>query len=372
MKKASVAIVVLTAVVVMGVFLGCKPKDETPPEISVRVEPTTEYKSEIDGNVIKGVAKVIATATDDVGVEEVIFFVNDQYVWQPVAHSSEDDTTVTVQSDEYIYEWQTQELKDSVVYSIRAAAYDEAGNADTSDALAYLIRIPNDPPNSAYLMTPTNDDTLKQASVILKWQGSDPDKYPKQELNYEVWFGEGSPGNIKLVYETNKGTVPDTGSWGTSQWDKDPPYLRPETHYYWMILTRDPYGQEAESEVFHFERGENTPPSFPQVSSPPDSSNPTIDYPKDGRLKLLWNPFDLDGDALTHTLYFASEDEVDTGRVVVSDLGPPIADSLKAAEYSVTVLHGVAYYWRPISTDYWGAAPDTTNIKAWSFTVAEE
>jgi hypothetical protein len=361
MKKASVAVIGLVLVVGMGVFVGCKPEDTEPPEISITVKATDNYRSELFSDSIKGIVDVVATATDDVGVDTVKFFVNDEYVGSYLTEPTGGS------ENEYVYTWQTQELKDSVEYSISAAAYDAAGNADTSDALTYLIRIPNDPPDPAYLMTPPNDDTLKQASVILKWQGSDPDRYPKQELSYEVWFGEGSPGNIKLVYETNKGTVPDTGSWGTSQWDKDPPYLRPETHYYWMILIRDPYGQEAESEVFHFARDTNRTPS---TSSPsPDTSAP-IDPPASGSVKLLWRPNDPDGDPLTYDLYFAPDPGKDP--VFVSDLGASVADSLAAAEYSVEVSAGVTYYWRPVPTDLWEATQDTTGLRAWRLAVREE
>ncbi|MCK4232646.1 hypothetical protein KAX21_06830 [candidate division WOR-3 bacterium] len=362
MKKVSVAVIVLVLVVGMGAFVGCKPEDTEPPEISIVVQSTDNYRSEIDGDVIKGVAKVIATATDDVGVDTVKFFVNDEYVGSYLTEPTGGS------ENEYVYEWQTQELEDSVVYIISAKAYDAAVNEGVSESLSYLIRIPNDPPNKANLMAPENDKTLQLASLIMKWQGSDPDKYPKQELTFEVWFGEGSPGNIKLVYETNKGTVPDTGSWGTSQWDKDPPYLRPETHYYWMILTRDPYGQESESEVFHFERGENRVPAA-YSPTPPDTFVP-IDPPASGFVKLLWRPNDLDGDPLIYDLYFAPDPEKDT--VFVSDLGAPVADSLETAEYSVEVSAGVTYYWYPVPTDLWGATKDTTGLKAWRFVVGEE
>jgi len=364
MKKASVAVIVLVLVVGMGVFVGCKPEDTEPPEISIVVQSTDNYRSEIDGDVIKGVAKVIATATDDVGVDTVKFFVNDEYMGSYL-------TVPTGGSEnEYVYEWQTQELKDSVVYTISAKAYDAAGNEGVSNSLSYLIRIPNDPPNKANLLIPTDEATVKTASVILRWQGSDPDKYPKQELTFEVWFGEGSPGKMELVSMATKGTYPDTGSWGTLEWKRKPDttYIRPEQDYYWMILSRDPYGQETESDIYHFARGENRVPSV-YSPTPPDTFVP-IDPPASGFVKLLWRPNDLDGDPLTYDLYFAPDPEKDT--VFVSDLGATVANSLETAEYSVEVSAGVTYYWYPVPTDLWGATKDTTGLKPWRFVVGEE
>lgn len=365
MKKACMAVIGLMVVVVMGVFVGCKPKDTTPPTVSIVVEPTTEYESEIDGNVIKGVAKVIATATDDVGVEEVIFFVNDAYVWQPMAHSDE-DTTVTAEGDEYTFFWQTQELEDSVMYSIRAAAYDEAGNADTSEALTYLIRIPNEPPDPAELLRPVDDNVLSRASVELRWRGSDPDRYPTQELIYDVYFGE-SASNLERVADSLP-DVPGTDTfvtWNTSQIEDF--YLVPETDYYWMILTKDPYGLETESEVFHFERGENRSPSLGATPVPGDTDM-VIDYPEGGELKLLWTITDPDGDPVTYDLYFGVDPGTDP--VYMADLSI-IANDLESSDYEVQVSAETVYYWRPLATDLWGAHADPSAVKAWSITVNE-
>ncbi|TKJ42050.1 hypothetical protein CEE36_07450 [candidate division TA06 bacterium B3_TA06] len=362
MKKTFVVLGALMLVVVMGVFVGCKPEDTTPPEISITVKATDNYRSELFSDSIKGIVEVIATATDDVGVDTVRFFVNDEHVGQPMTEPNGEG------ENEYVYKWQTQELEDNVVYTIGAKAYDAARNEGVSNSLSYLIRIPNDPPNKANLMTPENDKTLQLASLILKWQGSDPDKYPKQELTFEVWFGEGSSGKMELVNMATKGTYPDTGSWGTLEWEHDPPYLHPEQDYYWMILSRDPYGQGTESDIYHFARGTNRVPSA-YSPTPPDTFVP-IDPPASGFVKLLWRPDDPDGDPLTYDLYFAPDPEKDT--VFVSDLGK--LDSLMtAAEYSVEVsAAGVTYYWYPVPTDLWEATQDTTGLKAWRFVVGEE
>lgn len=360
MKKAYVAVIGLILVVVMGVFVGCKPKDTTPPVISIRVEPTTEYKSEIDGNVIKGIVKVIATATDDVGVEKVIFFVNDQYVWQPVAHS--DDTTVTAEGDEYTFLWQTQELQDSVVYTIKAAAYDEADNADTSEALSYLIRIPNEAPDPAELLRPPNDDSFSRASVEFRWRGSDPDRYPTQELRYDVYFGESASNPERVADSLSDIPGEDTFvTWNTSRIEDF--YLVPETHYYWMILTRDPHGLETESEIFHFKRNENNTPSRGTTIVFGE-----IDYPEGGELKLLWTISDPDGDPVTYDLYFGVDPVLDT--VFLTDL-PIIANDLEGSDYKVQVYAGTIYYWRPLATDLWGAHLDPATVRAWRITVKE-
>lgn len=376
MKKTFVAIGALMAVVVLGTFLGCNPKDVDPPQISIEVRATDSYESSIDGNVIQGVVEIVATVTDNVGVDTVRFFIDDSIQIGP--HYNEPDSS----TDEYVYEWKVFEIvQDSLdiglEYTISAKAWDAAGNEGVSGSQTFVVTIDNQAPESPYLMYPNDGKELKVADTILRWQGSDVDLYPIQELVYKVYFGEGSVGNMDSVYSTKTGTVPDTGNWGTALWKQENSYLVPETDYYWKVVATDPYGQSTESETYHFRRGENGTPIKPGPASSPDSSTntfaPTIDYPDGGEFSILWAPGDPDGDALLHRLYFASEDDVDTtGGVYVSDLGAPFVDDLAGAKYSVTVSRGKMYYWRPMSTDYWGATTDTTGVKAWRFIVAED
>ena len=53
MKKTFVVLGTLMLVVVMGVFVGCKPEDTTPPEISITVKATDNYRSELFSDSIK-------------------------------------------------------------------------------------------------------------------------------------------------------------------------------------------------------------------------------------------------------------------------------------------------------------------------------
>ncbi len=385
MKKTFVAIGVLMVVVVLGTFLACSPKDVDPPQISIEIRATDNYESSIDGNVIQGVVEIVATVTDNVGVDTVRFFIGDSI--QIGTHYNEPNDTV---NGVYVYEWKVFELvRDSLdiglEYTISAKAWDGAGNEGVSESQTFVVTIDNQAPESPYMMDPEDDDTVNLVSTMLKWQGSDADLHPIQELVYKVYFGEGSAGNMDSVYSTKKGTVPDTGNWATPLWDRDITYLVPETDYYWKVVATDPYGQSTESETYHFERGANGIPDYPRASTSLDSFGAVIDIPEDGTFKLTWTSTDPNGDALTHRVYFASEDEVDiTDKVFVYELGDPInpvidtfgRSELAVAEYTVQVSPGVQYYWRPISTDFWGATPSFAapedNIAAWSFTVAEE
>jgi len=377
MKKTFVAIGALMAVVVLGTFLGCNPKDVTPPQISIEVRATDSYESSIDGNVIQGVVEIVATVTDNVGVDTVRFFIGDSIQIGP--HYNEPNDTV---NGVYVYKWKVFELvRDSLdiglEYTISAKAWDGAGNEGVSGSQTFVVTIDNQAPESPYMMDPEDDDTVNLASTILKWQGNDLDSFPIQELVYKVYFGEGSAGNMDSVYSTKKGTVPDIGNWATPLWDRDITYLKPETDYYWKVVVTDPYGQLTESEIYHFERGPNGIPGYPKVTPSFDSFGAVIDMPEDGAFKLTWASTDPNGDALTHFVYFAPEDEVDiTDEVFVYELGSAKDTLLAAAEYTVQVSAGVKYYWRPISTDFWGATPpfaaSEDSIAAWSFTVAEE
>jgi len=362
MKKAFVASIGLMCFVLLGVAVvaGCKPEDTEAPTITLRVEATDNYRSEYFGDSIKGVVAVIATATDNVGIKQVQFFVDGLEDWQPMEPLT--DSTGKVTSDEYVYLWDTKLLGDSVVYSIMAAAYDEAGNADTTDPLTFLIRIPNEPPNpvEADSMYPANNAVITDSAAIVRlaWWGSDPDTLPRQVPLYSIYFGT-SASSLEKVADSIQHKEDTLTTWSTFNLGY---YLVPETDYYWMVRSTDPYGQFTDGPVFKFTRPENNPPYKTTAGSQGADTLRTVD-PADS-IMLSWYGGDPDADSVFYDLYFGEGPGWDNVSKVASRLTVP--------QSYVQVSPGKTYYWRPISTDQWNAIMDTTNARLWTLIVNPE
>lgn len=373
MKKAFVAIVVLACVSIVGVLAlaGCEQKDTVPPQItSIVVEETDALHSKVFTDSIKGEVAVIVKATDDVGIDSVVFFLNDTaLVIGPIDTVPDAGTT-----DQYTYKWNTMAppLKDSTRYSIGAKVYDVGGNVAVSQMLSYIVRIPNNPPFPAKLLAPDTNKLLLNAVVQFQWQGGDPDVLPPQAVLFDIYFGT-SAGNMDRVAEdlpSLEGAVPDGDTfltWSSSQIETGDGqfYLHPETDYYWMVLTKDPYGQNVPSETRKFTRGENRVPSG---GSPSPASDTVIvmEYPEGGEITLRWTITDSDGDPIRYTLYFG--EDPGTSPVYAGDL-PVEVDSLAGSSYKVQVSEGTTFYWRPVATDIWGAHPDPAALRAWRIIV---
>ncbi|MBD3284733.1 hypothetical protein GF359_00185 [candidate division WOR-3 bacterium] len=361
MKKASKVLSILTTVVLVVGLTGLECKTDTEPPViqSITIEDSGNYRAYVDGDSIKGIVSVIVNASDNIGVKEVKFFVNQLENWEPVPGSD----SVTQQEDEFTYHWQTTLLEDSLEYTICAVAIDEAGNvSDTSEKLTRLVRIPNLPPYPVCSdsMRPADDAVIDDSAavVLLAWWGSDPDTLPPQELEYDVFFGKGSPNNM-VKMDSGIAHKQDTlTTWSTIFTEE---HLVPETDYYWMILSRDPYGQDTVSDTFKFTRPENKQPPAASSPDPPDTIAPIV-YPSEGEISLSWNCQDPDHDSVSYRLYLADGPTWE-------DNPQLIAEDLKTASYRMELDGPGTYYWRPVPEDNWGATPDSTasSPQLWMF-----
>lgn len=385
--------VVLSGVILgvaLGVFCltGCDASDTDPPQVEIRLEPCNDYCSELFDDSVKGVVKVVATATDNVGVDHVIFLLNNHQIWQEMRPQTDEDGKV--RSDEFVYFWDTKLLDDSVAYSLSAAAFDEAGNADTSQSLTCLVRIPNVPPNPVWdtSRSPFDGEMVVDSAgaIWLEWIGSDPDTLPLQILTYNVYFGH-SRNSLERVADSiaHRGEgINDTSRtrWNTINmgYTLPPPGHRgSDGHFYWMIESIDPYGQKALSDTFEFYRPQNRNP----FGSSTDDTLRIISYPDDGKAVLAWHgtsrrQLDPEADTVKFRLYFG-EASSRTDWEHVSLIGTDI----ELTRYEVDVEPEKTYYWRPVAEDMWGAVmdsliidsskdpPETTVIALWRLVVED-
>lgn len=355
MKKASVILLgsVLVGLVMVFAMTGCKPEDTEPPVIGdIEITDVGNYKAEVFPDSVKGAVLVSVTATDNVGIDNVIFLLNDEYVWQPVAQLGDEEDSVTVENDVYSFIWDTWQLNDNVIYAIRAVAADEAGNTDTSAAVSKIVRIPNEPPNEPYDFDPPEGRDQLLAYIDLGWFGDDPDTLPKQVPSYVVFFGTSSNlTDAHIVDTVQQKTDTARTTWSTRDLDEDGFFMTPETDYYWKIRVLDPYGLYTDGEVLQFSRGENRNPTRTKASLTGEDSIKTINYPPDGIYRFTWLGGDPDLDEVTYRFYIGQGPDWDNVSLVTSGLTDPL--------YEYQVSANDTYYWRPMSTDMWGLDMDS-------------
>ncbi|GEM_PF-1852738 len=366
MKKASITLVVLASLVFVGSFLmlGCEKPDVTAPTISgltVKLASPPNKNSKIVGKTIYGAVDVVVTATDDVGVTKVSLFVNDT--------TNIIDLPCKISGDTYTLFWDTQTaLKDSVTYSIGAIAYDKAGNSAKTATLTYLIRIPNETPAEATILTPKDNEKIKVAAINIQWQGSDPDTLIDQQLKYDLYFGT-NKANLKLAEKNIKGSSnpKDTARWSTSLFKKDF-YLKPNTTYYWKVVTKDRFNKKSETKAYSFSREANEPPYSCSPYFPAEGA--TITLPAGDSIKLVWNgggaqsnKSDPNDDPVEYRIYLGTDSTWNGVSVKASGI-------TVRAGYVKGLAPGKTYYWRVVGEDHWKAVPDTTGWKFWKFSTA--
>lgn len=368
MKKAFVAILGIAGILTIGLLAGlsCQKEDATPPQIT-RFEIAAidgSGPSYVWADSVKGSVAVIVEASDNVGVDKCVFYINDTIVDMPLAVPQ--DTTSSVRT----YIWDTKLMQDSVRYTINLRVYDAAGNEATGTAKSYIVRVPNTPPDTAKILSPKDGATLLACFATFQWQGSDPDTLPAQteDLVYDVYFGKTSnPSKVTEQPISHRDTV----TWGTGQLNEGKYYLEPETDYYWKVVTIDKYKKQTPTKVIKFSRGQNQLPGFGTPSSPPapDSVNSVIKRPADNKAQLRWTIGEPDQDPLTYDLYFGPHPSPDdTGLVYVSAL-PKIASALGNNSYTVQFSADTLYLWRAVAKDIWGGTRNPDSLKCWTITL---
>lgn len=364
MKKAFVAVLGIAGLAIVGVFgmLACQQADTVAPVISsITMEATGTGPSYYGPDSIKGTVLVSIEATDNVGIDKVIFFVNDMDsigVGEPLTQP--DSATGT-----YQYLWQTNNLMDSVRYSICARAYDAAGNVAKSDLITRLVRIWNTPPDTPYIYSPKDGDSLKNAYVTLLWLGEDPDTIGDQtkNLTYDIYLDTNGNSSTHL-FKVNSDPIPqrsDSISWGSGQLEKF--YLHPETEYYWKIIAYDEYGRSTSTKLLKFKRAANQFPSAGKAATPSDTG--VIYRPAGDSLQLRWTLGDDDDDLVKYDIYFQADPG---GDLKVSDL-TKIKTDFEGTSLWVKLSSDTAYVWKAVGRDMWGLSRDPSTLVPWTFKV---
>lgn len=122
-----------------------------------------------DGAIVKGIVTISVKSDDNVGVNRIEFYVDDEFIGE--------DSEVP-----YLWDW------DSSTYSleshtIRAIAYDEAGNS-TSDTITVII---NSGPTAPQIIEPNGGELIDKSYTIM-WQAAIDDDQTESELFYEIEY----------------------------------------------------------------------------------------------------------------------------------------------------------------------------------------
>ena len=137
MKNKFLLLKISIVFLILMFLSGCVPKDTTPPSVSIT--------SPLNNATVSGSVDIIASATDDVGVSKVEFYI--------------DGTKVGEDSQApYVYSWDTDTLQYNSTHSIKAKAYDNAGNIGESQVVTVTIGDTQAP--QITITNPNNGDTV--------------------------------------------------------------------------------------------------------------------------------------------------------------------------------------------------------------------
>ena len=222
-------------------------------------------------------------------------------------------------------------LNASTTYYWQIVAEDVKGGKATGTLWHFkTIAKPNRPPLPASNPSPSNGQkNVQPINVKLSWQDSDPDGDP---LTYYVYFGK------KLTFIGT--TTSLTYSLGTIDYGAT---------YTWMIVSKDPHGGVATSNVWSFSTIDRAP-NKPILKSP---SNGATNVAVNG-VVFSWSGSDPDGNPLTYNLYFGTS------------TNPPLQKrNIMTTSYKANLKkYNTKYYWKVVAIDSFGKeSPSDT----WSF-----
>jgi hypothetical protein len=214
-------------------------------------------------------------------------------------------------------------------YYWRVVARDTAGAERSGPVWTFRTRPENFPPSTPSYYGPGNGATNVPATGSLTWYAYDTDGHA---MTYDVYFGtEADPPLVANVATMSYGFGP----------------LAFVTTYRWRIVARDILGAETSGPIWSFTTRANTPPNAPSYPSPANNvvvgTSPT----------LTWSAYDVDGQPLTHAVYFGTVNP------------PPLVATVTSPSYTPGQLPIGTYYWRVVVSD--GIA--STSGATWNFTV---
>lgn len=188
---------------------------------------------------------------------------------------------------------------------------------------------------------PENGSTDVNLSIVLSWDGGDPDS--GENVFYDIYIGE----IANPPFRERIGPFP---AYQIRITYNNLSRLSYNTRYYWRVDAIDSYGYTTTGPTWFFETRDDRTPFLP---SDPTPANGSIGVPLDVELK--WTGGDPDeSDIVYYDVYLG---------ITVNP--PKIADHITETSYMVTnLLPNTTYYWRIDAFDDYGY---TTTGPTWNF-----
>ncbi len=220
-------------------LMGCG--DKEPPQVSI-TQPA-------QGDTVGGEVTITAEATDNKGVTEVEFYIDNALV-------------VTDQSSPYTYSWNTSALQDNSTHNIYAKAFDKANNEGTSEVITVTVI---NPPNAP--ATPSGPSS--------GYQGS------QYSYEFSTYATDPAGQGVAIRFAWGDG---DTSAWSAYQVSGDTVYM---SHSYLTTGTFNVTAQAKDvngavsawsgAHPISITTGSSQAPNTPTVWGP-TSGNPNVSY----------------------------------------------------------------------------------------------
>ncbi|MCK4614813.1 MAG: PQQ-binding-like beta-propeller repeat protein, partial [Thermoplasmata archaeon] len=216
--------------------------------------------------------------------------------------------------------------------------YDEKIVVGCCNGRVYCFEMPNYPPEVELLLP--EDNSCVNASIVLKWKGTDPNRGDIEKLRYDVYLAT----DYDLVNGSDGAALISLSRENESF---APPALLEGEEYYWKVVVNDTEFENV-SEVWSLTV--NRRPEL-HLTSPEEGGRITSTS-----ITLVWEGSDGDGDNLTYDVYFDTDPIPVT---IVSD--NLIEESFEASD----LVEGVRYYWKVVASD----GIDENVSEVWNFSV---
>jgi hypothetical protein len=135
-------------------------------------------------------------------------------------------------------------------YTVWVNTTDPAGSTQNTRAWFTFTTRENNPPHTPTDPTPTHQATDVSITTDLSWTGGDPDGDP---VIYDVYMGTTTP--PPKIADDLTITIYDPGT------------LSHETHYYWQIISEDPYGEITVGPIWQFSTENEPTPNLDCIGS---------------------------------------------------------------------------------------------------------
>lgn len=145
MRKVLPGILILSLLMSFFLFVNCEKDATKPPE-----EPEVKLVSPVKNEVLIDSVSVEITATDDKGITQVEFIVDNE-------------VAKTWIMSPYVYTWNVTDLSDSSEHSVYARAYDADDNVSTTPVVKVSVRL-------LFAPTKLSAQTVSDTQILLTWQ----------------------------------------------------------------------------------------------------------------------------------------------------------------------------------------------------------